>query len=142
MRKISFYRKVKLFKEYLNILKSKRNELEDNFNSRIDWVGRIYTVVNVPVEAFGDNFNLRKSDIDKISNSYIVEYNESIAKYLNSIGLIELYREYSIEKVGKYNYKVVYGYSLFRSDKLVWNIIFKVFPALLILSVIIFFYFF
>ncbi len=139
MRKISFFKRIKLFREYLKIVKSNRGELDNSLGSRVDWVGRIYTVVNVPVEAFGDNFNLRKADIDKISENYIDEYRTLLSRYLNSVGLIELYKPYYVEKVGKYSYKVVYGYSLFRSDKLTWNIIKIGIPLLALLFFIIFF---
>lgn len=138
MRRISFFKKIKLFREYLKVVKSKRSELEENLGSRVDWVGRIYTVVNVPVEAFGDGFNLKKSDIDKISENYIEQYRTMLSRYMNSIGLIELYHQYNVEKVSKYSYKVVYGYSLFRSDKVFWRVV-KIGVFLSILIFLLFF---
>jgi hypothetical protein len=133
MRKISLFKKIKFFREYLKMVKSKRVELFDNFGSRLDSVGRIYTVVNVPLDSFGDSFNLKKSDIDGVSKSYIDEYRVKISKYLNSIGLIELYSEYEVRKVSKYSYLIVYGYSLFRSDKVYKTILYKVLPLLILL---------
>lgn len=142
MRRISLFKKIKFFRDYLRIVKSKREELFSNFGSRVDSVGRIYTVVNVPVEAFGDSFNLKKADIDGISKSHIEEYRIKVSKYLNSIGLLELYSEYNIQKVSKYSYLVVFGYSLFRSDKVFKMLLYKVLPSVVLLASIIFYIFF
>jgi hypothetical protein len=123
-------------------VKSKRTELFENFGSRVDSVGRIYSVVNVPLDSFGDSFNLKKSDIDGVSKSHIEEYRSTISKYLNSIGLLELYVEYEVQKVSKYSYLVVYGYSLFRSDKVFKTLLYKVVPLVILISSVLFYFFF
>lgn len=141
MGKITLIRKIKLFREYLRILKTNDTQLDDQFSARVDRVGRIYKVVNVPPDEIGANFNLKKSDIDRISTGYVTDYKLKLSTYLNKIGLIELYSEYEVRKVGKYNYLVIFGYSLFRSDKLFKTVLYKVLPLILIASGI-FFYFF
>jgi len=141
MGKISIIRKIKLFKEYLKILKDREVDLESEFSARIDKVGRIYKVVNVPPNEIGTNFNLKKSDIDRISLGYINLYKDKLALYLNNIGLIELYSEYEVRKVGKYNYLIVFGYSLFRSDKIVKTLLYKVLPVSIVLISIICYFF-
>ena len=114
--KTSFFKTLKLFKEYKKTLKNKRNEIEQIFGSRIDEAYRIYNVLNISENMIGDPYNLRKSDIDRFAETMIREYSSKISDYLDSIGLKEMYNFYEIKKVDKYAYLVVLGFSINNSN--------------------------
>ena len=131
------FKKIRLYNSFKKILRSNKVPLEGNFNARIDKVYRIYTVINIPEETFGEPYNIRKSDIDSISETYIREYVSKISEYLNSIGLSELYDFYEpIKKVDKYSYLIVLGFKPFNSvnyNNLIW---FRIIPILSVVSII------
>lgn len=141
MRDVSLFKKIKLFNIYKSIINKNRTELSAKFGLRIDNAYRLYTVLNIPQELVGEAYSLKKSDIDKISENYIREYSAELAKFLNSKGLKELYDYYQVDKVGKYNYLLVFGFSLFRSNKFYNDIYYKLIPATLILSLLLIFIF-
>lgn len=136
MRDVSLFKKIKLFNTYKSIINKNRTELSAKFGLRVDNAYRLYTVLNIPQELVGEAYSLKKSDIDKISENYIREYSTELAKFLNSKGLKELYDYYQVDKVGKYNYLLVFGFSLFRSNKFYNDIYYKLIPAILILSLL------
>lgn len=142
-RNISIFKKISIFGDYKKIVNALKFELEQKFGARIDKAYRIYNVINVPPDIIEEPYNLRKSDIDKISENFIKEYSSAISKFLDSKGLQELYTFYEISKVDKYSYLVVFGFSLFKSNKYYDNIRLRILPitiaALLIgLSLILF----
>jgi hypothetical protein len=141
MKKISFFKKIKLFNSFKKALKENKSELQLKFNIRIDNAYRLYTVINVPEELIGEAYSLKKSDIDRISENYIRQYSTDLGSYLNSKGLNELYEFYKIDKVGKFSYLIVFGYRLFKSHKFYNNIYYKLIPATVLLSIILFFIF-
>lgn len=141
MRDVSLFKKIKLFNTYKSIINKNRTELSAKFGLRVDNAYRLYTVLNIPQELVGEAYSLKKSDIDKISENYIREYSTELAKFLNSKGLKELYDYYQVDKVGKYNYLLVFGFSLFRSNKFYNDIYYKLIPATLILSLLLIFIF-
>ena len=53
MKKISFLKKINLFRVFKRTIKENRNELEQKFGVRIDRAYRIYTVLNIPEEVIG-----------------------------------------------------------------------------------------
>lgn len=139
-RKISLYKKLKLFKEFKKILKLNENEIGQIFGSRVDDAYRIYNVLNIPEEMIGEPYNLRKSDIDRFAETMVKEYSSKISEYLDSKGLKEMYDFYEIKKVDKYAYLVVLGFSLpnspFRSNKYYDNLRLRVIPSISIISII------
>lgn len=139
MNKISFFKKLKLFVNYKRIVKQNKIELERSLNIRVDNAERLYTVLNVPEELIGEAYSLKKSDIDRISETYIREYSGEVARFLNSKGLVELFRSYEIKKVDKYSYLIVIGFSLLETPKLYNNLYYKFIPAVVILSIISYF---
>jgi hypothetical protein len=136
MKSISLFKKIKLFQLYKKIVSENRNELSSKFGIRIDNAYRLYTVLNIPEDLIGEAYALKKSDIDKISESYIKEYSSELSKFLISKGLKELYDYYQVNKVGKYNYLLIFGFSLFRSNKFYNNLYYKLTPTLIILMII------
>jgi hypothetical protein len=141
MNKISFFKKLKLFLNYKRIVKQNKIELERSLNIRVDNAQRLYTVLNVPEELIGEAYSLKKSDIDRISETYIREYVFEVSKLLNTKGLMELFRTYEIKKVDKYSYLIVIGFSLIETPKLYNNLYYKVIPSIVVLSTMAYFLF-
>ena len=141
MKRISFFKKIQLFLYYRRIVKQNKVQLEQNLNIRIDEAYRLYTVLNVPEELIGEAFSIKKSDIDKISESYIREYTMVVSKFLNSIGLSELFQSYEVKKVDKLSYLVVIGFSLFKTNKFYDNLYYRFIPISLILIIVSYFLF-
>lgn len=131
MKSVSIFKKIKLFNLFKKVLKFNKDELSLKFNLRIDRANRLYTVLNVPEELVGEAYSLKKSDIDRISENYIKSYSNELAEYLDSKGLKELYDFYKIDKVGKYSYLIVFGFSLFKSHKYYNTIFFIILPFIL-----------
>ena len=117
MNDISFFKKVEMFRLFRKVIRKNRSELLQRFNIRVDYAQRMYTVLNIPEDLYGEPYNIRKSDIDKISEKYIKEYTMGLSNYLNTNGLGELYNFYELKKVDKYSYLIVVGYSMFRSNE-------------------------
>lgn len=134
--KKSLFKSLKLYSIYRKIIKEKETEITQRFNSRIDRVYRIYTVLNIPTELIEEPYNLRKQDIDNLSARYISEFSSQISNYLNSVGLAELYDLYEVRKVDKYSYLVVIGFSLFRTDKFFSSLFFRWIPITVGISLI------
>lgn len=127
-KNISLWKKIKLFNNYKKIVKENKIELENKFGIRIDNAYRMYTVLNIPEELIGEEYSLKKADIDAISQNFIKEYGTNLASFLNKKGLSELYEYYEIKKVDRYSYLLVYGYSFFKSNKYYNNLYWKVIP--------------
>lgn len=128
MNKVSLRKKIQLYLTYRKTLEKNRENLFQNFTSRIDKVYRIYTVINLPKEELDEPYNFRKRDLDIFAEKYIRDYSQNIAKYLNSLGLNELYDIYEVKKVDKFSYLIVIGYKLFNTDKLARTFWLKVLP--------------
>lgn len=128
MNKVSLRKKIQLYLTYRKTLEKNRENLFQNFTSRVDKVYRIYTVINLPKEELDEPYNFRKRDLDIFAEKYIRDYSQNIAKYLNSLGLNELYDIYEIKKVDKFSYLIVIGYKLFNTDKLARTFWLKVLP--------------
>lgn len=136
MNNISFYKKFKAFLNYRRSVKAIKSQLQSEFNVRVDNAYRLYTVVNLPKEQLDEPYNLRTSDINMIADRYLKEFSNKMASFLNKNGMMEMYRMYNIEKVTKYSYLVIIGFSLFETDKLFKRILFRILPITLLLSII------
>jgi hypothetical protein len=138
--KISFLKKLRIFRDFKKVLKLNRTELQEVFGARIDNAYRIYNVINIPVEEIGEPYNLRKSDIDLIAEKSVRDYSSNISKYLDTKGLQEMYDFYEIKKVDKYSYLIVIGFSLpndpFRSNKYYDNLRYRFIPVVSVISLI------
>ena len=119
--RISLYKKIKLFFLYRKTINKIEKQLETQYNLRIDNAFRLYTVLNIPEEIIEEPYNLRKQDIDNIAQSFIKDYTKQLSLFLNTNGLNELYDFYEISKIDKYNYLIIYGFSLFKSNKFIYN---------------------
>ena len=136
--KVNFFKKIYLFFFFRNRLNKNKINLLGGFGARVDYISRIYTVLNIPKEMFEEPYNIRSGDIDAISQNYLKVYSNQIQDYLNSIGLRELFDIYDLKKVDKYSYLLVFGFSLFNTKKVAkYMINFIGFFVLLILIYII-----
>ena len=126
-------KKIKLFFLWRNTIKESKFELEQKFKLRIDGAQRLYTVINVPEELIGEAFALKKSDIVRISETYVRSYSAELSDFLNKKNLQELYRVYEIKKVDKFSYLMIIGFSLFKSQRF-YNILYYVITPSLILT--------
>lgn len=134
MAQIGFRKKLSLYFDYRKIIMGNRFDLERRLNIRIDMSNRLYTVFNIPPDTFGENYNLRTSDITKISEPYIQEYLRQLSKQLDSLGLKELYDVYDVRKVDKYSFLIIIGFSLFNTAKMYRNIYYRIIPTIITLS--------
>jgi len=139
--KVNIFKKIYLFFLFRRNLLRSETDLKIQFNMRIDSILRFYTVLNVPNEVMEEPYNLRKSDIDTISRNYIKEYNFQLSQFLNSKGLTELYDLYDMDKVDKYSYLLVFGFSLFNTKKLANKLLYLWTPILVSISLIMTIYF-
>ena len=136
MAEISTFKKIRLFGEYRKAIKASSRELETRYGIRADKAYRLYTVLNIPEELIGEAYNIKKSDIDRISENYIREYLGEIGKLLNEKGLSELYSIYEVKKVDKYSYLIVMGFSLFKTNEYYDRLYLRIIPAVSIAAVI------
>lgn len=141
MKNISFFKKLSLFSAYKKSIKKIEKQLQTDFNMRVDRSYRIYTVLNVPAELIEEPYNLKKSDIDILSQNFIKEYTNQLSRFLNANGLTELYDFYEVEKVEKYSYLLIFGYSLFNSQKFYRNILLFWLPSIVVYTIVTFIYF-
>lgn len=139
MSKISFLKKLKMFSFYKKTIDNCSLELNKKLNIRVDSAYRLYTVLNVPENLIGEAFSLKKSDIDKISETYIREYSIEVSNFLQSKGLVELFKPYEIKKVDKYSYLIIIGFSLFKSNIFYNTIYYKIIPITIVLSILTYF---
>lgn len=134
---MNIFRKIKLFRFFKKTLSDSKVELEANYNLRIDRASRIYTVLNIPEDLYGEPYNLRKADIDKISETYIKEYISRLSNFLNERGLSEMYDFYEpIKKIDKYSYLIILGFKPFDSVRFNTIIYYRILPILSLILLI------
>jgi len=133
------FKNIKLFNFYKKRIKTVQDNLKLKYNVRIDKADRMYTVLNIPENLIGEAYSLKRSDIERISQTYLKEYVTELGIYLDSIELKELHKTYTVEKVGKYSFLLVFGFSLFKSHKY-YNFMYYVFTPLVILGTATLFY--
>jgi hypothetical protein len=141
MKNISIFKKISLFFTYRKAIKKIEKQLEREFNIRIDGAYRIYTVLNVPSELIEEPYNLRKGDIDTLAQNFNKEYSSQLSKLLDANGLYELYDFYDVEKVDKYSYLLIFGFSVFNSQKVFRSIYLYWIPSIVIISILTWLYF-
>ena len=134
--KVSLLKKIKIFRSFRKTILENSSELERLFNVRIDKAYRIYSVINIPPEFIEEPYNIRRQDVDKIAETMIREYSANLSKFLDSIGLQETYKFYDVKRVERYSYLIVFGFSLFRSNKFYDIIRLRIIPIVLILAII------
>jgi hypothetical protein len=138
---MGIFKDLRLFFSYKSIIRKNKVRLEGDFNMRIDNADRMYTVLNIPTNLVEEPYNLRKDDIDKISQNYIRDYINELSNFLNTIGISELYDFYEpIKKVDKYSYLIVIGYKQLDSveiNKIIYRILLPIISVSALIGMII-----
>lgn len=110
MRRISLYRKIKLYRQYLKFIKKSLPEMnKKGLNLRVDLIGRLYTVVNLSEDS--------KNYGPKLREKYITDYIKECDNVFNANGVGELVGIYDIRKLNELNYLVIFSYSQFNVIK-------------------------
>jgi len=134
---MNIFRKLRLYSSFRKILNDNRVLLDGDYKIRIDKAFRMYTVLNVPEELFGEPYNIRTGDIDNISQTYLRDYIRKLSEFLNSKGLSELYDFYEpVKRVEKYSYLIVLGFKPFNSLKYNNILYFRIIPIISLLLLI------
>lgn len=120
---LGIIKKFKLLFTYIKIILNNKSVLNESYKIRYDYIFRLYTIINIPTDLIPDAYDLKKSDIDKLSQSYVSDFMVNISSLLNKIGLIELYVVYDLKKVDKYSYLVVIGFKFLKLEKLFRNLL-------------------
>ena len=118
MKELSFFKKLKLFRDYWILLKRSKEELTDKTNGlnlRVDRVGRIYTVYNAPedVRSYGKD----------VAEKYIKEYIGKVENKFINLGMVEYVGIRDMERVGELDYLIVFGFKGFDTSKFFTQII-------------------
>jgi len=134
---MKLFKNLRLFRYFKRTLNDNRVLLEGDYNIRIDNAQRMYTVLNISEELFGDPYNIRTADIDTISQTYLREYIIRLSEFLNSKGLSELYDFYEpVKRVEKYSYLIVIGFKPFTSVKYNTILYFRIIPIIFLLLLV------
>ncbi len=120
---LGIIKKFKLLFTYIKIILNNKSVLNESYKIRCDYIFRLYTIINIPTDLIPEAYDLKKSDIDKLSQSYVSDSMVNISSLLNKIGLIELYVVYDLKKVDKYSYLVVIGFKFLKLEKLFRNLL-------------------
>ena len=135
----NLYRSIKFYFVYRNTILKNRDILKNDFNVDIDWVNRLYTVINVPETEVEEPFNIRKADIEAMSKKYVDDYVKSMNKWYSQNSLRELIEIYEFRKISKYSYLMVTGYSMFKTNKVANVLMYFVLPVSIIISLLAYF---
>ena len=133
---LNIIKKFRLLFTYIKIIINNKSVLNESYKIRYDYIFRLYTIINIPTDLIPEAYDLKKSDIDKLSQSYVSDFMVNISSLLNKIGLIELYVVYDLKKVDKYSYLVVIGFKFLKLEKLFRNLLILI--TILITSLIIY----
>jgi len=134
MGEISYFKKLKMMISYFNIIRDNRDKIINNgdneFKLRIDRVGRIYTVVNVPEETEVYGVDIAKNRLTAFINKIDILFIE--------IGLPEMVGIRDIKEVDDFNYLIIFGFSHINTVKFFRN--FLIITPIVLVSFLIFFF--
>jgi hypothetical protein len=128
------YKDVKVYLNYLKIIKKEFNNspIWTRKGLRIDWFGRIYTVVNLPPEV------LFSADLPKEARpSFVINEIKPINEYFKSINIVELITLWidPVKGTNEESYLVVYQY-IFRELSWIWILRFVLEISLIIFVIL------
>jgi len=128
------YKDVKVYRDYLKIIKKEFNNspIWTRKGLRIDWFGRIYTVVNLPPEV------LFSADLPREARpSFVVNEIKPINEYFKSINIVELITLWidPVKGTNDESYLVVYQY-IFRELSWIWILRFVLEISLIIFVIL------
>lgn len=102
-QRISFFKKIKLYFIYRRLLKNNYELLQNKkYNLRLDYVNRVYTVLNLSrdVETYGN----------KLVEKYISDYISQVDKLFTEIGISEYVGLIDIKQETEMDYLIVFGF--------------------------------
>lgn len=140
LRLFKVLKEIKVYRDYLKIVKNEslNSPLWTRRNLRSDWVGRIYTVINLPPQV------TQSPDLPRESRpSFVVNEIKPINDYLKSLNLEEIITVgiKPVDGTAEESYLVVYQY-VFKNLTLLWILRFIIeVIALVIISVKLYNYF-
>lgn len=140
IRLFKVIKELKIYRDYLKIIKkeSQDSPVWARRKIRKDWVGRIYTVVNIPPQV------IYSADLPKEARpSFVISEIKPINEYLKSLNLEEILTVsmVPIEGTNEESYLVVYQY-VFRSFTLLWllRFILEIIGIIVLFKIISFYY--
>jgi hypothetical protein len=133
MKNISFIKKLKLFLEYIKVIRKNKAVITDKTNKlnlRIDNAFRIYTVYNCPddAEIYGP----------KLAEKYIKEYVSQVDKLCVNLGLSEYIGVWDIQQIDTSSFLIIFGFKFFQTNKFMTKLVGYTTVALLALILIFF----
>jgi hypothetical protein len=116
--KLPIFTVIRDINNYLFLRKTIKTESKtlvwQKFNLRYDWLGRIYTVVNLPPEV-----TLSPDAPEEIRPAYVLEETRQINEYLTGLNLHEIIMPEFKPLEGGESYLVIY-YPVFQKLSLTW----------------------
>jgi hypothetical protein len=109
---LSLSKKMKFFFEFYKAVKSNKRKLYEEYYIKVDYVGRLYTILNFPDKKLDEAYKLLEVDEAKIVKAFNDEYVKDLFNFLDSLGLQELYRIAEYKQVDRYSYLIVVSFSL------------------------------
>lgn len=118
MEKLSFFKKLRLLRDYFIIIRRNKSLITDKTNGlnlRIDNVGRLYTIYSCPpdVEKYGS----------ELAQKYIKEYIGKAEVLFIDLNLVEYIGIRDIEQKSELDFLIIFGFKGFNTPKLFRNTI-------------------
>lgn len=118
MEKLSFFKRLRLLRDYFIIIKRNKSTITDKTNGlnlRVDNAGRLYTIYSCPsdVEKYGT----------ELAQKYIKEYISKAEVLFINLNLIEYIGIRDIEQKSELDFLIIFGFKGFNTPKLFRNTI-------------------
>ena len=109
------------------VIKKNMNSIEwEKFRLRVDWIGRIYTVVNLPPEVI-----YSPDSPEEIRPAYVLEESRPINQYLTSLNLQEIVTPEIKPIPGSISYLIIYS-PYFQRLSIKW-VLYRIFLILVLI---------
>ncbi len=113
-KNLNIFKRIKLYRNYRRILRNNEEVLKSKkYNLRVDYVGRLYTVVNLPTDVQKDI----KTYGTKLAEKYIGEYVSEVDKLFASIGISEYVGILDVKQETELDYVIVFGFKFIDTAK-------------------------
>lgn len=120
---MNFIKKIRLYLTYKRIIKKHKKTLaKKGYEIDVDYIGRMYTVVNLPQDVVDYGHDLAQSHIQK--------YIQKVDSLFFKIGLNEYVGIYDIRREGDLDYVVIFGFKFLDMVRVINNLITFLFIAL------------
>lgn len=108
------FKSIRLYRAYRKLLRENEKNLFENFNLKIDQVGRIYTIIHVAPQA--DTYGPK--DGPRITKSLLQTWLKKLDAYLIEIGLKEYTAVQEITEIDEMNYLFVMKFKFFNAARI------------------------